>query len=109
MQTSHAYRTASRMLILLGCLVLAFNHLAYAQSLSGSRPNVIFVMPDDISHNAFSYFNANGPRTPNIDRLAENSVRLTDFHVSPTCIKITDTTANRSKPILDKIELSFGK
>ena len=52
---------------------------------SQDRPNVIFVMPDDVSHNAFSYFNSNGPRTPNIDKLAENSVRLTDFHVSPTC------------------------
>ncbi|WP_373942890.1 sulfatase-like hydrolase/transferase [Polaribacter sejongensis] len=49
------------------------------------RPNVIFVMPDDISHNAFSYYKKNGPRTPNIDALANESVRLTDFHVSPSC------------------------
>ncbi|ALJ04705.1 hypothetical protein APS56_05960 [Pseudalgibacter alginicilyticus] len=42
-------------------------------------------MPDDISHNAFTYYNPNGPQTPNIDKLAEQSVRLTDFHVSPTC------------------------
>ncbi|MFB9057340.1 sulfatase-like hydrolase/transferase [Mariniflexile ostreae] len=52
---------------------------------SQDRPNVIFVMPDDISHNAFSYYKTNGPRTPNIDKLAEDSVRLTDFHVSPSC------------------------
>lgn len=52
---------------------------------SQDRPNVIFVMPDDISHNAFSYYNPDGPRTPNIDQLADQSVRLTDFHVSPTC------------------------
>ena len=54
---------------------------AFAQD----RPNVIFVMPDDISHNAFSYYKAKGPKTPNIDKLAEESVRLTDFHVSPSC------------------------
>ncbi|MCH6255371.1 sulfatase-like hydrolase/transferase [Puniceicoccaceae bacterium K14] len=54
---------------------------AYSQS----RPNVVFVMPDDISHKAFSYFNENGPRTPNIDKLGAESVRLTDFHVSPSC------------------------
>ena len=60
--------------------------LAIAGSaLADSQPNVIIVMPDDISHNAFSYYNKNGPRTPNIDGLAEQSVRLTDFHVSPTC------------------------
>ena len=49
------------------------------------RPNVIFVMPDDISHSAFSYYKDNGPQTPNIDKFAEGSVRLADFHVSPSC------------------------
>lgn len=49
------------------------------------RPNVIFVIPDDISHNAFSYYKKDGPQTPNIDKLAQESVRFTDFHVSPTC------------------------
>lgn len=52
---------------------------------SQTRPNVIFVMPDDVSHNAFSYYKENGPQTPHIDQLAEESVRLTDFHVSPSC------------------------
>ncbi len=52
---------------------------------SQERPNVIFVMPDDISHKAFSYYNPNGPQTPNIDTFAEESVRLADFHVSPSC------------------------
>ncbi|MDV7139129.1 sulfatase-like hydrolase/transferase [Maribacter sp. TH_r10] len=52
---------------------------------SQERPNVIFVMPDDISHKAFSYYNPNGPQTPNIDTFAKESVRLTDFHVSPSC------------------------
>jgi len=49
------------------------------------HPNVIFVMPDDISHYSFSYYKPDGPRTPHIDGLAADSVRLTDFHVSPTC------------------------
>ncbi|XMO85366.1 sulfatase-like hydrolase/transferase [Algibacter sp. AS12] len=53
----------------------------YAQD----RPNVIFVIPDDISHYAFSYYKKDGPQTPNIDKLAGESVRFTDFHVSPTC------------------------
>jgi len=51
-----------------------------------ARPNVIFVMADDISHSVFTYYNSNsGSRTPNLDKLAENGVRLTDFHVSPSC------------------------
>jgi arylsulfatase A-like enzyme len=64
-----------------GALFFFFTSFLFSQE----RPNVIFVMPDDISHNAFSYYNQNGPQTPNIDRLADQSVRLTDFNVSPTC------------------------
>ncbi|TXG39048.1 sulfatase-like hydrolase/transferase [Seonamhaeicola maritimus] len=59
--------------------------LAITSVYSQDRPNVIFVIPDDISHNAFSYYKKDGPQTPNIDKLASESVRFTDFHVSPTC------------------------
>ncbi|MFC1761084.1 glycoside hydrolase N-terminal domain-containing protein [Planctomycetota bacterium] len=62
-------------------IMLVFAGAVYSQD----RPNVIFVMPDDISHNAFSYYKENGLRTPHIDQLAKSSVRLTDFHVSPSC------------------------
>ena len=50
-------------------------------------PNVLIIMPDDLSYSDFSYYNhqPDAPRTPNIDRLAGESVRLTDFHVAPTC------------------------
>jgi len=66
-------------------LVVSLLFLMMLPVFSQNRPNVIFVMPDDISHNAFSYYKKNGPQTPNINELAEESVRLTDFHVSPSC------------------------
>lgn len=72
----------TQLLILPLLLLSSFSALSAG---SNTRPNVIFVMPDDISHSAFSYFNERGPRTPNIDKFAEDSVRLTDFHVSPSC------------------------
>ena len=68
-------------IIKLGILSVLISGSLFSQD----RPNVIFVMPDDISHNAFSYYKEKGPRTPHIDKLAEESVRLTDFHVSPSC------------------------
>ena len=67
--------------IKLGILSVLISGYLFSQD----RPNVIFVMPDDISHNSFSYYKANGPQTPNIDKLAKESVRLTDFNVSPSC------------------------
>ena len=69
-----------RMLTVLICLAAYF-----APAAVGDQPNVIFVMPDDISHYSFSYYKADGPQTPNIDGLAAESVRLNDFNVSPTC------------------------
>lgn len=51
------------------------------------KTNVVVIMPDDLSYSDFSYYNHSGdaPRTPNIDRLVGESVRLNDFHVAPTC------------------------
>ena len=58
---------------------------AAAPTASSARPNVVLIMPDDLSWADFSAFDPKGPRTPNIDALVSTSVRLTDFHVSPTC------------------------
>ena len=49
------------------------------------RPNVVIIMPDDVGYGDFSILGGPIVRTPNVDALARQSVRFTDFHVSPTC------------------------
>ncbi len=49
------------------------------------RPNVIVVMTDDQGYGDFSCHGNPVLRTPNLDRLHAESVRLTDFHVAPMC------------------------
>lgn len=49
------------------------------------RPNIVIVMPDDIGYGDFSCLGSPILRTPNLDRFHGESVRFTDFHVSPTC------------------------
>lgn len=49
------------------------------------RPNIIIVMPDDVGYGDFSIHGSPIVRTPHIDAFARQSVRFTDFHVSPTC------------------------
>ena len=56
-----------------------------ANTLRGSRPNVILIMTDDQGYGDVGCHGNPVLKTPNLDRLHNQSVRLTDFHVSPFC------------------------
>jgi arylsulfatase A-like enzyme len=50
------------------------------------RPNVVFVLVDDMGHGDLGCTGAADIRTPNIDRLAREGVRFTDFYSNaPVC------------------------
>ncbi|GAB6164642.1 arylsulfatase [Thermostilla marina] len=55
-------------------------HEAFAR-----RPNVILVNTDDQGYGDLSCHGNPYLKTPALDRLYEESIRLTDFHVDPTC------------------------
>ncbi|SDW29616.1 arylsulfatase [Lutibacter oricola] len=73
------------MRVFINLCFIAFSILnLQAQNLKGSRPNIVFVMTDDqglllesIGHPIV--------KTPNLDKFAENSIRFTNFYVSPNC------------------------
>lgn len=49
-------------------------------------PNVVVIFTDDQGYGDVGCFGARDWKTPNLDRLAEQGVRFTDFHVSqPVC------------------------
>ncbi|MYJ43963.1 MAG: sulfatase-like hydrolase/transferase, partial [Rhodothermaceae bacterium] len=50
-----------------------------------SRPNVILVITDDQGYGDIGAHGNTAIHTPVLDRLHDESVRLTDFHVDPTC------------------------
>jgi len=50
-----------------------------------TRPNIILVMPDDQGYGDLSFTGNPVLKTPHLDGFAKQSVRFTDFHVSPTC------------------------
>jgi arylsulfatase A-like enzyme len=52
---------------------------------SAQMPNIILVITDDQGYGDLSCHGNPWLKTPNLDRLYEQSIRLTDFHVSPTC------------------------
>jgi len=49
------------------------------------RPNVILIMTDDQGYGEIAAHGNPDIQTPHMDRLHAESVRLTDFHVDPTC------------------------
>lgn len=51
----------------------------------GARPNVIIVMTDDQGYPELSVHGNPILKTPHLDRLHSESVRLEDYHVSPMC------------------------
>ncbi len=49
------------------------------------QPNIIYVMTDDQGYGDIAAHGNPIIRTPHLDRLHAQSVRLTEFHASPTC------------------------
>jgi len=56
---------------------------AFAQS--NRRPNIVLILTDDQGYGDVGRHGNPILQTPNLDRLHDESVRFTDFHVSPTC------------------------
>ena len=49
------------------------------------RPNVVLIVMDDVGYGDYGSYGAPDVRTPNIDSLARNGTRLTDFYAAPSC------------------------
>src|ERR1700756_3834722 len=49
------------------------------------RPNVVFILTDDQGYGDLSCHGNPILQTPNLDKLHAQSIRLTNFHVDPTC------------------------
>ena len=54
-------------------------------ALMAQRPNVVLVITDDQGYGDLGAHGNETIRTPHLDALAKESVRLTDYHVDPTC------------------------
>lgn len=52
---------------------------------SEARPNVLLILVDDVGYGDLSCHGNPRLRTPHIDELYRESIRLTNFHVAPIC------------------------
>ncbi len=65
------------------------------------RPNIIFIMGDDVG-NADLGYRGGETRTPNIDKLANEGVRLEDFYGMPVC------TPSRAQLMTGRYAMRYG-
>ncbi|QDH81305.1 arylsulfatase [Echinicola soli] len=70
-------------LIVTSLLLLNQQEVCFAQT--SQRPNVIIIMTDDQGYGELSVHGNPVLKTPELDKLHQESIRLTDFHVAPMC------------------------
>ncbi len=66
----------------LACLIAALLLAAGPRAEAQRRPNVVLVLMDDLGYGDLGSYGAPDVRTPNIDRLAREGVRLTDAYAN---------------------------
>lgn len=63
-----------------------FPFVSEGKPVLSKKPNVVIILTDDMGYGDISCYNQNQIKTPNIDRLAAEGVRFTDFYVpTPYC------------------------
>jgi len=75
-----------------------------AQTQTTEQPNIIIIMPDDVGwYNIGAYHEGiMAGITPNIDKIAENGMRFTDYYADPSC------TAGRASLITGELPIRTG-
>jgi arylsulfatase A-like enzyme len=72
-----------RLAVLAGVLLMAGGSLVQGQPL---RPNIILIVADDLGYGDLGVYGATDTKTPNLDRLARDGTRFTDFYANaPVC------------------------
>jgi arylsulfatase A-like enzyme len=75
-------KSSARCLAILLVLCTAFS----TQAADSSRPNIVFFLADDLGPGDVGCYGGKIAPTPNIDRIAREGTRFTNFHVaSPIC------------------------
>lgn len=69
---------------LVACLFACVGTPSVTEPEDASRPNIIFILADDLGWGDIGYHDSD-IRTPHLDQLATNGVRLNQHYVYPTC------------------------
>jgi arylsulfatase A len=65
-------------------LVILIPFIGAAQQNSNKMPNIVLIMADDLGYGSLGCYGNKDIQTPNLDLMAANGMRFTDFHSSGT-------------------------
>src|SRR4051794_41223359 len=76
----------------------------HAQAEDAAKPNIVVIMGDDIGWSNIGVYNQGlmAGRTPNLDRLADEGMRVTDYYAEASC------TAGRANFITGELPIRTG-
>lgn len=68
-------------------LLLILPHLVHtaAMAAAAEKPNIVIIFIDDLGYADIGPFGATRQKTPNLDRMAEQGMKLTSFYAAPVC------------------------
>src|SRR5258706_15374251 len=78
--TAKLLRTGLRLLL----AMIAFLAGGNSHAAGPLRPNIVLILADDLGYSDIGCFGSE-IATPNLDKLAANGMRLTQFYVTPRC------------------------
>ena len=77
---------------------LAMPGLTLAKKTLHNRPNIVFIMVDDLGKEMISYYGSERVRTPNIDALAAAGMRFNNAYSMPQCVPTRVTVLTGQYP-----------
>lgn len=72
-------------LILLVILTLSATSFAFGAETSKTKPNLVILFIDDLGYADIGPFGATKQKTPNLERMAKEGMKLTSFYAAPVC------------------------
>ena len=70
----------------LGAAALAVTHFEFCGKQTGPRPNIIFILADDLGYSELGCYGQGKINTPHVDRMAAEGMKFTQHYSgSPVC------------------------
>ena len=81
----HSMKKTSHLIAAVFIATSLTHSAAAADSTARAKPNILFILTDDQGYGDWSTNGHPLLKTPHVDKLAAESVRLENFYVSPSC------------------------